>query len=726
MQKVNYCTIVCLLAAQKCFSFATLENDFLKVKINTETEIVAAIVYIEDKNSGNILDLTSSQEEYILSPKVGNFKLENIKIEKQTSSELFLELNYSISNTICLSLKVQHRLVRDRVKVQFRFLPQYALRLDANWEIESCISNIQKIIPLNHYDRDEVIYPMQKGSNYYQALNQIYQCQVNNYYISFIVTNPYESMVEIRDQKGAFPRLSFIILPTFKPWKAYEPVGPPIASLIDEKVALDYEYEILLDSTDTKNELVAYFSPFPNGYDQVISMIFDEIPFFRWIIPPSSDARDISGQNQLIRLLQDHPKMKMCWIIIPDPITSPDALENPDYPKGQWWLAHGVHRIATKAPDEYKEWLQHLEQGQVVLGYEDKIHLGVHGYHHTPEMKFGNNWEFQTFDSLRDERTLDMIEGDLLNIGLTKKSLQFMRFPGFKFSRSVLDAMAHHDYAGFDFDLAWEINRLPLFPYYVGTKRLWAISANWEGDSPLSYEKMQYYLEKGKWVHTAGHPIFWFNYGDEVAYQVRNRIFSQAEQDYPYLGYVHFDDYLAVANELSEIRDFEYEYDPNGISISFKGELANEETIVVHPVLEDSLSGIITIDNVPISHYRIENSKLFAVLPNLIDGLHHLAIPYKVPEFFKCEKAQLQVYPNPSVAGQPVNIANVPASGEAISILNENGILIKSLKTNSNCETLIWDLTDEKLEPVSSGIYLILVNDYKSGKREIKKIAIIR
>ena len=715
------------LIISKGFANEILQNNFLKVSIVTNGSNAGGISSIENKLSGINYTFNTSGNEILFLMNADDFKFQSLKIRNKSYAELDIETHYTLAqnNEEALIVFIHYELINDRLKIHFRFLPQRKMRLNHYIEINSRMRDITGILPLNQFSVDQPIDIKRESRPYYQTLNQIYQFQGENAFLNFLITNPYESLVEIKKEPDGLLKFSFVVLPAYEPWKAIEPKGPKIASLIDETSILDFTCEVFLTQTGTDLPLLSYFSPFPNAFDQVISMIFDEVPFYRWLIPPSTDPKDISGQNFLIRLLKDHPKMKMSWVVIPDPITAPDGLENPDYPKGKWWLAHGVHRIATYAPEAYKRWMRHLEQDSVVLGYENRVHLGDHGYHHTPEGKFGKNWEFQTFDSLRDERTMDAVRTDFQMIGLTNKSLKFIRFPGFKFTRSILDALAHHDYSGFDFDLAWEINRLPLFPYYVASKHLWAISANWEGDTPLTYARMKDYLQRGKWVHTAGHPIFWFNYGDESAYQIRNKIFRQAEQDFPNLGYIYFDEYAAIANDLLGMKNYQFAYKKYVIQISFSGEMGHNETIVVQPVRKDSLAGQITIDDRPIMKYRIENSRLLIVLPNLGKGDHTVKIPYRNPPGIYTQKFPLKVFPNPSVNGQLVNILNIPTHSK-VFILNENGVIIKTFGDRSANKNLIWDLTTDNNEFVPGGVYVIIFKNTKNHKIEMQKIAVVR
>lgn len=51
----------------------------------------------------------------------------------------------------------------------------------------------------------------------------------------------------------------------------------------------------------------------------------------------------------------------------------------------QWWHAHQYRRMATEAPQEYLDYLMLLESGNVNYGWEDRVRLSMHAYHHTPQ-----------------------------------------------------------------------------------------------------------------------------------------------------------------------------------------------------------------------------------------------------------------------------------------------------------------------------------------------------
>jgi hypothetical protein len=109
---------------------------------------------------------------------------------------------------------------------------------------------------------------------------------------------------------------SWHVLNACDPLKAAEPIGPRLASVLLTGVKLRRQVELIVSHEDDAlagmEPPIVYFSPYPNGYDQVITMMFDDIPFGG--DPPKSGHDPASKDAQyLVRLMEDHLRMKMGW-----------------------------------------------------------------------------------------------------------------------------------------------------------------------------------------------------------------------------------------------------------------------------------------------------------------------------------------------------------------------------------------------------------------------------
>jgi len=716
-----------------------LENAFFRVEILADESRefgTMGIVYLADKSLGKEIDLLSAGGGFgLMGVKAGHYYPMSLAAVSREENKLFLQF-YLFQNTtgssLPLSLYARYELEENCLLLQYQLVPRAEITFIDGLEIYSITDLWDSLKVRNHYALDENIRFQSSNKHWFLVLNQFYEFYSEESGLTIMFRNPYMSLVRVEDQADGREYFSVELLFASDPWKAKEPKGPRIASTLIPGDTLNFECEIFLTGREEAPQIrrlpiaYAYFSPYPHGYDQVIGMILDELPFKRWIYPKSSRDPEAPKQSRLIRLLENHPKMKMGWPITPDPITWPSSLANPDYPPGQWWEAHGVHRLATAAPQDYKDWLVSLERDEVRFGYEDRIHLGNHGYHHAPEMQFGANWEFQTYDPIRDDKTFDAIADDYQMIGLTERSLKFIRFPGFHFTKSALDALAKHGFMMFDFTIPWYIPLMPIFPYYHRGHRVWGISANWEGDTPLPFSVMERFLSKGKWVLTAGHAPKWT--ADDSAFALRDRIFTEAEMSYPNLGYVFPDEFGFVADEIYKLKRIRQYFTDQELVFCFEGKLQHAQTVMVESENPSLFPAVFPeVDQRPVSNFERRGKRLVIVLPPLDNGFHQLRIRLD-PWVVDADVSKVRCYPNPSKSGSWVVFSNLPLFAK-VFIFTENGLLVRVLKDSRGTGRAVWDLKNAQGQRVASGIYLFLVRKTLPDRGPVKKwgkLAIIR
>jgi len=105
-------------------------------------------------------------------------------------------------------------------------------------------------------------------------------------------------------------------------------------------------------------------------------------------------------------------------------------------------------------------------------------------------------------------------------------------------------------------------------------------------------------------------------------------------------------------------------------------------------------------------------------------GLSILYTPYSQPEE---TLENLDIFPNPFIFNQheSITIKNLSAD-VSISIFNMNGYLVREMGNDMVHGNMhVWDVKDDHNMPVSSGVYLIVVNSI-DGESKIGKVAIIR
>jgi hypothetical protein len=536
--------------------------------------------------------------------------------------------------------------------------------------------------------------------------------------LSLIFANPYQSLITIETMPPHALHFDWHVLVSHEPTHTADPPGPPLASVLTPGVEVCRQIELVISHRDTTPPdpiiPIAYFSPYPDGHDQVIAMTFDDIPFEAWRYPTSSHDPNARISQYLIRLLEDHPKMKMGWIILLDAIWSEGEIQNLDYPPGQWWLAHGPRRILTAAPGDFKEWIRNLDRDSLVYGYEDRVHLGSHGYHHTPEMAVEKtNFEFQHYDPVCDDNTFATVVMEYSLLGLSSQSHRWIRFPGFHFTRSAIESLIKHGFILFDY---WEIyDKLPWMLFYSEHGRIWGIGTKWQGDSPSPYEVMDKILGAGKLCHTAGHPYAWFDNGSETAYQQIHETFAQAEADYPNLVYMFPDDVGYFADETYDIRDIETRVECDAFVFSFSGSATRGQTIVVEWPDSVDLPTEVAVDGLDVSPVEIRERRCIIDLPELGAGAHVVRVKAVLGDSCKTHAPTpgitlFQNYPNPFVPSSTIAFELNEPSDISLRIYDVSGRLVRILtegpRTASYYEE-VWDGTDAEGRRVASGVYFL-------------------
>lgn len=626
---------------------------------------------------------------------------------------------------------IWYRLEGPRISIDYSFEAKERMELDGGLHINISSPSWDSLLVRNHYSGEAPVVFSQTGNVRHFALNQMYELRDAKRRLMLVFPNPYQSLVRVSTTPPHSFLFRWYVLIGTHPFGAADIHGTQLASVLTPGVKLHRHLELIVPREDDEvTPPIAYFSPFPNGYDQVITMTFDDIPFVCWKYPKSSHDPHAPMQQYLVRLLEDHPKMKMGWIILPDKILDEDDLATHEYPAGKWWLARGKYRILTEAPEDYRQWIRNIDRDSVVYGYEDRVHLGNHGYHHTPEMEFGSNFEFQYYDPAFDDSTFRVIVEEYRLLGLSEKSHKWIRFPGFHFSRSTVDALIKYGFVFFDY---WNIyNKMPWMLFYSEHGRIWGAGTWWQGDIPGTYEDMDRILRDGKLCHTSGHPPYWFDGDPEAAYEEIHGIFEQAENNYPNLGYLFPDDVGYFADETYDIHGIDAGFIGDELILYFTGSASRSQTIVLEWPHDVQFPTTATVDDVPVARIETRGRRLLLVLPELADGSHFVRVPYAPDDSSDVVPPAAivlyQNYPNPF---NPSTMILYYASNECRVTLDIYDIagrpiarLLEREHTPAGFHTAEWLGVDGAGEAVSAGVYICRLTD---GRETVsRKIVLLR
>lgn len=369
-----------------------------------------------------------------------------------------------------------------------------------------------------------------------------------------------------------------------------------------------------------------------------------------------------------------------------------------------WSDARGMCDISQKAPVEYHNFLQRIENDELLYGWEDRINLGSHGLHHTPNIdvnlslpKPGPEWEFQHFDPHGDELRLKRIVEDTYAMGLTDKSLRYFRSAGLQFTKSLIDELFKYEFVFLD--IGRRKNYTSTFLQNTN-KRLWMVSHCWWADGIKEDPAILYnFLKRGHMGHLGGHPIFTLMNEDfsSPEYERINKFFTDLENHFPNLGYLFPDEYADHAEAMYSIVVDSVISKDNGTNLYFTGVTPEGATLLINGTAEK-----ITIDN-SAANMRIDNDRTIVVLPALGEGQHVLKLINT-----KFNKA--------------TSIINTTIVKRESKISLDAGTLSLKLEMNSDAvsNVKIFNLKGQCLVnesvPLSKGTALIDLNKFKLSK----------
>ncbi|MFH0882068.1 MAG: T9SS type A sorting domain-containing protein [bacterium] len=400
----------------------------------------------------------------------------------------------------------------------------------------------------------------------------------------------------------------------------------------------------------------------------------------------------------------------------------------------KWWMAHGPNRL-TNAPEAYLENLRQLDRREVVYGYEDRIGLGLHGYHHTVTGSFIGlpaEWEMMYDDPYAHKMFFDAMLRDAVLLGLHSKNLRALRTPGFYYDQStVLEAMRH--------GVIWLSENEGLgssfYPVYSENKMLFMHRLTFWGDNPDSgWSKLiltKKALDQGGAAQWGWHPGGGLNDGDPARMAWYNQMFQTIRDDYPHARWEFAEDIAERGIILSEWRGFQQFLVGDTLAIEWRGAVLDNMSLLLFKNDNQVVNKAWLLDTGEELPIVMRQNCSFVLLPELSDTLHRVVIntielsgPQKRTTPALLESPVLKVWPVPTNACTNVNWEQNSRIGELeIVLFNILGEAVIEQRWHSNA-LLINRSID--LNGLSTGLYLLRVSNPETHEVRTRKVVLLR
>ncbi|MDM7992340.1 MAG: hypothetical protein QUS11_03430 [Candidatus Fermentibacter sp.] len=453
-----------------------------------------------------------------------------------------------------------------------------------------------------------------------------------------VFPNPALDILALDDPPAPGPALRLRLLDTEPPRETA--VGPDLHSILTAGREVRGFFRIALEP----GFIPSYLSAHPSGLERTASWMLDDLPFRHppdttlWAFSESAEGGEwVSAW--LIALLENHPDMKMNWIILPDAILAPncDSMWAEQGFEQSWSHWHSVWRLADFAPPGYRQWLVDIQDD--ALPWAGQVTLGSHGYHHTPspDSAWDPYHEFITYEPAEHMERFSVMRQDLAAIGLDNSQIRAMRFPGHRTSQSGLEAVAAY---GFDFycnGIRWyeQIGGEPFIDQYMSHYEepggsIWGSNTVWWGDyPPAPYEYATTVLDRGKHALLGCHPDRMFGWGSPAVFASIDSICSVFE-GMPHFGWMFPEDYGLFLEEEAGIAFTSLGNPGNLVTASFEGSAGPGLTFVTE-VPDSETVLYVKLDGVSIP-WEARSSRIFVVLPALPAGGHSVEACLQGPE----------------------------------------------------------------------------------------------
>ncbi len=541
-------------------------------------------------------------------------------------------------NTLPLDLTIVYTVVERGLEISYRFDYLENIQFTDPLEVDFVVTNWDSLHTGNQTTTDES-FPINGGTGYQRfSGDQLFTLTGGQPEALFIFPNIAKGIIAVTD----LPNSSYIsirVLDTEPPRE--NAVGPDLHSVIPAGQVDEYFVRFSMDE---------YFNPLfisghPHGARRSAGWIMDEIPMIHpgqgniWGFSESSQGTEVVSAA-LIGYLEDHPQLKMNWIILPDGILDPNRDSvwfEPGY-EDSWSHWHCTWRISTEATPDYLQWLRNIQDN--VYPWSNRVTMGSHGYHHTPnaDSSFGGFHEFITYEPEEHQERFRIVSLDIDDCGLDTSMVRVIRFPGHRTSLSGLKAIIDHgftfycngwrlidSYAGKQFRNQW-ITR-----YQTENGRIWGSNTVWwadyNGSHPFYY--LSEVMEKGKFGLLGCHPINMLDAGtgtvNPVAQARIDSVLTSLETDYEDFIWMLPEEYGDFLENCFSIRVDGIDGHPPDLTLSFTGPVPEGLTFCAGLQPGDSVLGV-TLDGTSIPWEMGPDGMLFAISGERPGGDHTLVV----------------------------------------------------------------------------------------------------
>ncbi len=614
-------------------------NQWISVGVTDVTQTVRAgsVRYFHDNWSGTEIAGTGQFSGI----NTGSWIPANGVITVQNDTTLTFHTDHFTNGSVSmpLDLTIRYEVVNRGLEVSYRFEYLSDIEFSDPLEIDFYIADWNDLSISNQTAIDEE-FPLD-GSTGFQRFSgdQLFRFSGGNIPDAlFIFPNTSKGIIVVNDG-GTNPYMSLRVLDTENPRENAQ--GPVLHSVIGAGEVDEYFIRFSMDE---------YFAPVfisghPSGAERSSAWILDELAFIHpetgyiWGYSETSGGEEPVSAG-LISLLEAHSGMKMNWLLLPDGILTPNrdsVWYEPGY-EDSWSHWHGTWRFSTEATPDYLQWLRNIQND--VYPWADRVRMGNHGYHHTPnpDSSFGQFHEFITYEPDEHQERFRMVMEDINACGLDTNMVRVIRYPGHRTSLSGLQGIIDHGFtfycngwrmidwfAGKQFLNQW-ISR-----YQTPNGRIWGSNSVWWGDYQMMYpyEWLSQVMEKGKFGLLGCHPGQMLAVSDSSwspeAYARIDSVLTSLENDYDNFIWLFPSEYGDFLEDCFNIRVDHLRGGGPDLELGMTGSIPDGLTVCA---ILDSLDQVLSVefDGAGVGWELRSGGRLFAVLPEAAYGEHTVSV----------------------------------------------------------------------------------------------------